>query len=118
LLLIRCPYSGEFHPEIEFAYAGEAHIIRPDRPLELSDEEWRNFLFIRTNPRGLHFERWRHIHGTGRFFNAVRDTVTDKFITTYKIGVRRPTLEEIEKLQALDEIVPIWTGEMKEVKHG
>jgi len=118
LLLIRCPYSGEFYPEIEFAYAGEAHIIRPDRPLELSDEDWRNFLFIRTNPRGLHFERWRHIHGSGRFFNAVRDTVSDKFITTYKIGIRRPTLEEIEKLQALDEIVPIWHGELGEDHHG
>ena len=26
-------------------------------------------------PEGLHVERWRHVHGCGRFFNAVRDTV-------------------------------------------
>jgi len=118
LLLIRCPYSGEFYPEVEFAYAGEAHIIRPEQPAEYSDEQWRDFLFTRTNARGLHFERWRHIHGTGRFFNAVRDTLTDKFITTYKIGVRRPTLEEIEQLKKLDENVPIWTGTLGENQNG
>ena len=34
-------------------------------------------------------ERWRHIHGCGRFFNAVRDTVSDKFEVTYKAGEPR-----------------------------
>jgi sarcosine oxidase subunit delta len=34
----------------------------------------------------LAWERWRHIHGCARFFNAVRDTVTDKFVTTYRAG--------------------------------
>jgi sarcosine oxidase subunit delta len=40
--------------------------------------------------RGLHYERWRHLHGCGRFFNAARDTVTDKFLATYKAGQSRP----------------------------
>jgi sarcosine oxidase subunit delta len=52
-------------PELEFAYAGEAHIARPPTRRSLTDEEWRDFLFIRVNPRGLHFERWRHINGCG-----------------------------------------------------
>ena len=95
MLLIHCPYCDETLPELEFAYAGEAHIVRPLAPAETSDEEWRDFLFIRNNVRGPHFERWRHVHGCGRFFNAVRDTVSDRFLTTYKAGAPRPDLSDL-----------------------
>ena len=70
MLLIHCPYCEQDLPELEFAYAGEAHIARPADPSKLSDEEWRDFLFIRSNPKGVHFERWRHLNGCARFFNA------------------------------------------------
>ena len=90
MLLIVCPYCEEARPELEFAYAGEAHIARPADPAALTDEQWRDHLYVRSNPRGLHAERWRHQHGCGRFFNAVRDTVTDKFVTTYNSGEPRP----------------------------
>jgi len=96
MLLIHCPYCDEALPELEFAYAGEAHIGRPADPMSLSDEEWRDFLFIRSNPRGLHAERWRHIHGCGRFFNALRDTVSDRFLTTYPAGQPRPDVTKLE----------------------
>lgn len=89
MILIHCPYCDEARPEIEFAYAGEAHIARPEDPGSLSDEEWARYLFIRSNPRGRHHERWRHVHGCGRFFNAVRDTVSDRFETTYRAGEPR-----------------------------
>ena len=89
MILIHCPYCAVKRAELEFAYAGEAHIARPLDPSALSDEEWETYLFIRNNPRGRHHERWRHAHGCGRFFNAVRDTVTDKFETTYKAGEPR-----------------------------
>ncbi len=90
MLLIHCPYCEKSLPELEFAYAGEAHIPRPADPSTKTDEEWRDYLFIRSNPRGLHAERWRHVNGCARFFNALRDTVTDKFVTTYKAGEPRP----------------------------
>ncbi len=89
MILIHCPYCDETRPELEFTYAGEAHIARPADPSSLSDEEWERYLFIRANPKGRHNERWRHSFGCGRFFNAVRDTVTDKFETTYKAGEPR-----------------------------
>jgi sarcosine oxidase, subunit delta len=89
MLLIHCPYCQETLPELEFAYAGEAHIVRPADPSALSDAEWERYLFIRANPRGRHHERWRHVHGCGRFFNAVRDTVSDKFEATYRAGESR-----------------------------
>lgn len=97
MLLIHCPYCQETLPELEFAYAGEAHIARPAQPSEVSDEEWRNFLFIRNNVKGPHYERWRHVHGCGRFFNAVRDTVSDRFLTTYQVGAPRPDLADLLK---------------------
>ena len=89
MILINCPYCDETRPEIEFANAGEAHVARPEDPSTFDDSQWEGFLFIRSNPRGRHHERWRHIHGCGRFFNAIRDTVTDKFETTYKAGEPR-----------------------------
>ena len=89
MILIHCPYCDDTRPELEFAYAGEAHIARPADPSALTDAEWTRFLFIRANPRGRHNERWRHVHGCGRFFNAVRDTETDKFELTYKAGEPR-----------------------------
>lgn len=98
MLLIHCPYCNETLPELEFVYAGEAHIARPEDPSSYDDDAWRDFLFIRTNARGRHFERWRHTHGCGRFFNAVRDTVSDRFLTTYRAGEPRPSDEELGEL--------------------
>lgn len=98
MLLIHCPVCGEDRPETEFTYGGEAHIARPGKPDELTDAQWAEFLFYRTNPRGLHFERWRHAHGCGRFFNAVRHSVTDKFVLTYANGAPRPDDAEIQAL--------------------
>ena len=59
---------------------------------EISDEDFEAFFFLRDNVKGVTFERWRHIHGCGRFFNAARDTVSDKFVTTYKAGEPKPDL--------------------------
>ena len=40
---------------------------------------WTAFLYLRSNPRGVLAERWRHVHGCGRFFTLRRHTVTDRF---------------------------------------
>ncbi|ANT62546.1 sarcosine oxidase subunit delta [Salipiger sp. CCB-MM3] len=99
MLLIHCPYCDETLPEVEFTYAGEAHIARPENPSEMSDDDWQQFLFMRDNVKGDHFERWRHMHGCGRFFNAVRNTITDKFLTTYEAGAPRPNLAALKEGQ-------------------
>lgn len=90
MLLIHCPYCEMSRPEIEFRYAGEAHIARPADPAAASDAEWADFLYMRTNPRGTHAERWRHVHGCGRFFNGLRNTVSDRIVATYRVGEPRP----------------------------
>jgi len=89
VLLIECPYCGE-RPELEFVYGGQAHIARPREPGQTSAQQWTGFLYLRDNKRGVHAERWRHTHGCGRFFNALRDTTTDHFLATYKVGDSPP----------------------------
>jgi sarcosine oxidase, subunit delta len=92
MLLIRCPYCGA-RPEIEFSSGGEAHIARPRDPAAVDDAAWTDFLYLRTNPKGAHAERWRHTHGCGRFFNCLRDTVSDRIAATYPAGQPRPEAE-------------------------
>ena len=89
MLVIACPYCGP-RPELEFSHAGQAHIARPETPTDESAEDWGRYLYMRTNVKGVHAERWRHIHGCARFFNALRDTTTDQFLATYKCGEPRP----------------------------
>lgn len=89
MLLISCPYCGQ-RPELEFVYGGEAHIVRPPSTADVTPEQWSEHLYARENARGVHAERWRHTRGCGRFFNALRDTTTDQFIVTYKVGEARP----------------------------
>ncbi len=92
MLLITCPYCGEERPELEFRHAGEAHIARPARIADITDEEFERYFFIRSNPKGIVYERWRHMHGCARFFNAVRDTVSDRFLATYAAGEPKPDI--------------------------
>ena len=89
MLLINCPYCGE-RPEPEFVYGGQAHVARPADPRACSDQQWADYLYQRDNIKGVHAERWRHTHGCGRFFNALRDTTTDRFLATYEVGQQPP----------------------------
>jgi len=89
MLLISCPWCGP-RDEIEFLCRGESHIERPPNPESVSDEAWGDYLFMRRNPKGLHFERWVHIHGCRRYFNVVRDTVTHEVHAVYRMGEKPP----------------------------
>ncbi len=92
MLLIPCPYCGP-RSELEFKHGGEAHIVRD--PQTADEQGWTEFLFTRSNPRGLIAERWRHTSGCGRFFNCLRDTVSDKILATYKVGDPKPDLDPL-----------------------
>lgn len=85
MLLIQCPWCGE-RDQSEFSYGGEAHIVRPENPDELSDEQWGDYLFFRKNTKGLFHEQWNHAFGCRRWFNVTRDTVTYEIKEVYLIG--------------------------------
>jgi sarcosine oxidase subunit delta len=90
MLLILCPYCGAERPELEFRHGGEAHIARPVDPAAADDAAWAEYLYFRSNSKGVLAERWRHVFGCGRFFNCLRDTVSDKILAVYKAGEPRP----------------------------
>lgn len=92
MLLIECPYCGP-RDEIEFRYGGEAHIARPPDPSTLTDAEWANYLFFRSNTKGVFAERWMHAHGCRRWFNVLRDTVSHRILAVYRAGERRPDVD-------------------------
>jgi sarcosine oxidase, subunit delta len=96
MLLIHCPWCGP-RAEREFRCGGEAHIVRPDGADALSDGEWAEYLFMRHNKKGVHLERWWHAHGCRRWFNAARDTVSDRFLEVYAMGADRPDPEGFER---------------------
>ncbi len=89
MLLISCPYCGP-RPETEFHYGGEAHNERPQDPDALSDEAWAEYLFMQANTKGWYYERWMHSAGCRRWFNALRNTVSNKIYATYKMGGEKP----------------------------
>jgi sarcosine oxidase subunit delta len=93
MLLIACPWCGP-RPEPEFVYAGEAHRPRPAPAARLSDEEWAGYLYRRANTCGPLAERWRHTHGCGCLFHALRDTRSDRFIATYRLDEAPPAARE------------------------
>ena len=109
MLLIRCPWCGERH-QSEFVYGGEARIERPADPEAVSDTDWARYLYVRSNPKGTHHERWLHRFGCRRWFHAVRHTVTGRFWAVYRLD------------EAIPEPPPDWDGiasrERSDAEHG
>ena len=85
MLLIECPYCG-LRDETEFHAGGEAHIVRPEKPEELSNAEWAEYLFMRKNTKGWFAERWVHAAGCRRWFNVERHTVSHEIRRIYPMG--------------------------------
>lgn len=81
MLLLTCPNCGAECEETELTPGGEAHLKRYGPGS--SDEAFSGYLFERKNPRGVHFERWRHAFGCGKWFHAARCTVTLEVFGTY-----------------------------------
>ncbi len=91
MLRIPCPDCGT-RDEVEFRFGGESHIARPAP--EASDREWGAYLYHRRNPKGVHYERWCHAYGCGRWFNVARHTMTHAILAVYRMGEPRPPVAE------------------------
>ena len=104
MLILNCPYCGVDCDETELHAGGEAHLKRHGP--ESSDEDFQHYLFQRENPRGVHFERWRHVYGCGKWFHAARSTVTLEVFGTYSAQVTEPPREIRDKISSGN---PGWT---------
>jgi len=106
MLILTCPCCGVAADETELAPGGEAHVTRagPDA----TDEAMEAYLFKRKNPKGVHFERWRHAYGCGKWFHAARCTVTNEVFGTYPAQTLEPPQEIRDRIAGRR---PGWTWE-------
>ncbi|OAN81182.1 sarcosine oxidase subunit delta [Jannaschia sp. EhC01] len=98
MLTLTCPNCGISACETELAAGGEAHLTRHGPGS--SDDQFEAYLFMRPNTRGVHFERWRHAAGCGKWFLAARDTATLEVFGTYSAQTTEPPADLIDKIKA------------------
>ena len=79
MLLITCPWCGP-RAQIEFAYGGDAGVVRPANPEAVSAGEWLDHVYLRDNPRGPHDEWWQHSAGCRAWVKVRRDTWTHRVL--------------------------------------
>lgn len=96
MFLIKCPHCLEQREEEEFSYAGEAFIARPQQPESESEESWGDYLFMKKNPKGWHWEMWGHSTGCRKFFVMKRNTANHAIAGTW-------TLTEARKIYDAEE---------------
>ncbi|WP_050526413.1 sarcosine oxidase subunit delta [Pseudorhodobacter aquimaris] len=105
MLTLQCPYCGVQADETELAPGHEAHLKRFS--VGSSDEEFEGYMFARKNPKGVHFERWRHAYGCGKWFLAARDTNTLEVFGTYSAQSTEPPADLVAKIKQKR---PDWEG--------
>jgi sarcosine oxidase subunit delta len=105
MLILECPCCGVRAEETELAPGGEAHLKRfgPGS----SDDAFNDYMFARKNAKGVHFERWRHAYGCGKWFLAARCTATLEVFGTYSAQTTEPPADIIAKIIAKR---PEWKG--------
>ncbi|GKY89056.1 sarcosine oxidase subunit delta [Sinisalibacter aestuarii] len=105
MLILECPYCGIMADETELTPGGEAHLKRAT--VGSTDDAFESYLFDRKNPKGVHFERWRHSAGCGKWFHAARSTTTLEVYGTYAAQVSEPPKELVAKIKKK---CPGWEG--------
>ncbi len=105
MLIFHCPHCGADVTEIDLAPGGEAHLKR-ELPGS-SDAAFEDYLFMRENRKGVHFERWRHAYGCGKWFIAARATDTLEVFGTYPAQTSAPPKA---LLATIAEKRPDWDG--------
>lgn len=75
MILLPCPWCGP-RDAGEFGFVGEM-TPRPD-VATTSQQEWRDYLYLRRNVAGWTRERWYHRMGCRRYLVVERDTTTNE----------------------------------------
>jgi|TARA_B100001059_G_scaffold210735_1_gene224595 sarcosine oxidase subunit delta len=108
MLLLTCPNCGIAAEETELVAGGEAHLKRYGAGS--SDDDFETYMFMRKNAKGVHFERWRHVNGCGKWFHAARCTMTLEVFGTYSAQTLEPPKDLIKHIKAKR---PDWEGFVK-----
>jgi sarcosine oxidase subunit delta len=97
MLNLTCPNCGITADETDLHCDGQAHITR--HGAGANDDDLETYLFMRNNPKGVHFERWRHVYGCGKWFHAARCTMTLEVFGTYSAQTFVPPKSLINKIK-------------------
>ncbi len=89
MIRIPCPHCSDRNSS-EFRHVGEAG-SRPD-PTTTTPEQWRAYLYQRSNPAGWTTETWFHTMGCRRFIRVERHTVTNEIRSAQPVGNSDPEL--------------------------
>ena len=89
MFLIDCPFCLEARAESEFSCAGEAFIERPVDPDGVTDQAWGDYVFFRTNTKGVFWEQWVHSQGCRKYFIIQRHTATNHIVASYTLAEAR-----------------------------
>ena len=77
--LLTCPNCGERNVH-EFRFGGEV----TNRPApDATQEQWSSYFYNRVNTAGVSREWWYHRFGCRKWFQALRDTVSNQVQETY-----------------------------------
>jgi sarcosine oxidase subunit delta len=90
MLMFRCPHCQEVREEQEFSYAGEAFIARPAAPDTSTEAEWGDYLFMRKNSLGWHWEQWLHSAGCRKVLAVKRHTVSHDIAGSWTLAEGKP----------------------------
>jgi methylglutamate dehydrogenase subunit B len=74
-MLIQCPHCGT-RPVEEFTFLGDASVTRPTTNDPSSMEQWYEYVYLRTNPRGPFDEYTHHSGGCRSWLVVTRNTET------------------------------------------
>ena len=89
MFVIKCPHCQEAREEEEFHYEGEAFIARPAAPEAESDEAWGDYLFMKKNPKGWHWEMWGHATACRKVFVVKRNTANHAIAGAWTLAEAR-----------------------------
>ncbi len=72
-MLIPCPHCGT-RPVEEFTFLGDASVARPASNDPASMEQWFEYVYLRSNPKGRFDEYVQHSGGCRSWLVISRDT--------------------------------------------
>jgi len=116
MIVIQCPYCREERTEEELTFGGEAEIVRPLKPEEVSDKVWTEYLYFRSNPKGIAQEQWCCSGGCGQWFKVARHTVSHEILQVLRYdGVFHENLNaEHNSVSTLSQVPPTLDGDSNE----